>query len=84
MSPAASTVDCREFSLAHIAGCASQVRCSGIENSPENPKTFTFANTIHTYVDGKSLFIMIISADAADLKSAGRKAVGVQVPLRAP
>jgi hypothetical protein len=23
-------------------------------------------------------------ADAADLKSAGRKAVGVQVPLRAP
>jgi hypothetical protein len=25
-----------------------------------------------------------ILADAADLKSAGRKAVGVQVPLRAP
>ena len=27
---------------------------------------------------------MAKSADAADLKSAGRKAVGVQVPLRAP
>jgi hypothetical protein len=38
----------------------------------------------------ESLFInlfqarMAKSADAADLKSAGRKAVGVQVPLRAP
>ena len=32
----------------------------------------------------RSLARMAKLADAADLKSAGRKAVGVQVPLRAP
>ncbi len=51
---------------------------------PKNQKTYTLSFTSHACRRTKYFIINKKLADASDLKSAGRKAVGVQVPLWAP
>ena len=51
---------------------------------PENPKTFTSSYTVRILMARINISFIYLRDQAADLKSAGRKAVGVRVPLRAP